>query len=260
MPYKTKNNRKEKKRKKPKTVKKGGKRREEEIYISLGRQYTNPDIRGEIRVLNGPTSYKADSKPEYLINFISDVSKRFEEDLAVMLRGAPDSKNKQKTYKIVYHDNDAPLEEGSENPIKCKKENKKTKKKGGNLDFIDMGLDVMTFTESLSWLQYWMLLEQRLAVEYNDYDWLQKNRNLSIRDYNPELFSLDRIINDLCKEIENNPEQLKKVSMKIYNKYGNNFCKKSMEEKKRIIRNFPKRTLRQTIRKKLGFNKPVKSI
>lgn len=237
---------------------KGGKKRVEKVHINLARQHTNPDIRGEIRIESGPTSYNADSKIEYMMNFFNDVSKRFEEDLAVILRGAPESKNKQKTYKVIYHDNDAPLEEGSEKPIKCKRKNKKMK--GGNLDPIGMVLDVMTFTESLSWLQYWMLLEQRLAVEYNDYDWLQKNRNLSIRDYNPQSFSLDRIINDLCKEIEKNPEQLKKVSMKIYNKYGNNFCKKTMEEKKRIIRNFPRRTLRQTIRKKLGFNNPVKSI
>ena len=52
-----------------------------------------------------------------------------------MSMGEPKSAEKQKVYKVVFYDNDEPLEEGSENPIKCKKgkKNKKgSKKKGGN--------------------------------------------------------------------------------------------------------------------------------
>lgn len=122
---------------------KGGKRRVEKIYINLGRQHTNPDIRGDIRIKSGPTTYDADSRMDFFSNFFEHAAKSFEEDLAVMSMGEPKSAEKQKVYKVVFYDNDEPLEEGSENPIKCKKgkkdgkedgkKNKKgSKKKGGN--------------------------------------------------------------------------------------------------------------------------------
>lgn len=100
---------------------KGGNRRVEKIYINLGRQHTNPDIRGDIRIKSGPTTYDADSKLGFLSNFFEHAAKSFEEDLAVMSMGEPKSTEKQKVYKVVFYDNDEPLEEGSENPIKCKK-------------------------------------------------------------------------------------------------------------------------------------------
>lgn len=288
MPYKSKKNKNKIKNKK-KTAK-GGAKRVEKIYITLGRQYTNPDIRGEIRIENGPTSYKAQSKPEYMFNFVSDVAKRFEEDLAVILRGAPDSKNKQKMYKLVYYDNDAPLEEGSENPIKCKRSDRKKKKdkkekkekkegndeeandedstekdtneeepndegdkkKGGNFDdplllAADIGLDIAVANESLSWMQYWMLLEERLAINFNDYEWLKKNRILNINDYNPELFSKDRIIKDFCKKCESDPEYAKKISQKLHDKYPN-FCTiENIDTKKNIIKKLSKKKRKKLI-------------
>ena len=61
-------------------------------------------------------------------------------------------------------------------------------------------MNVAATKEVLEWRWYWMLLEQRLALNYNDYEWLEKNRNLSISDYNPELFSMERIIKDFCNE------------------------------------------------------------
>ena len=45
-----------------------------------------------------------------------------------MLNGEPKSKTRQKIFTIEYNDNDAPLEEGSEEPIKCKKPKKSDKK------------------------------------------------------------------------------------------------------------------------------------
>lgn len=102
-------------------TKKGGKRRVEKIYINLGRQHTNPDIRGDIRIKSGPTTYDADSRMAFLSNFFEHAAKSFEEDLAVISMGEPKSTEKQKVYKVVFYDNDEPLQEGSENPIKCKK-------------------------------------------------------------------------------------------------------------------------------------------
>lgn len=235
---------------------KGGKRRVEKIYINLGRQHTNPDIRGDIRIKSGPTTYDADSRMAFLSNFFEHAAKSFEEDLAVMSMGEPKSAEKQKVYKVVFYDNDEPLEEGSENPIKCKKKKhgkksnktkKSSKKQGGGdgiIDVIGAGLNVAATKEVLEWRWYWMLLEQRLALNYNDYEWLEKNRNLSISDYNPELFSMERIIKDFCNECKNNPEYMKKVSKKLFKKYPN-FCEKSLNEQKKILKN-----LRKTQKKK----------
>ena len=109
--------------------KRGGKIREEKIYISLGRQHTNPDIRSVITVEKGPTFYEGESRGEYFTNFAAQMAKEFEEDLAVILLGEPKTKIKQKMYKLTYNDNDAPLEKGSEEPIKCKRKRKKSSKK-----------------------------------------------------------------------------------------------------------------------------------
>lgn len=99
----------------------GGKVRTENIYVTLGRQHTNPDIRSVIKVKSDPTHYEAENHAEYIANFISDVTKEFEEDLATVLQGVPDSATKQKIYKLEFKDNDAPNEVGAEKAIKCKK-------------------------------------------------------------------------------------------------------------------------------------------
>ena len=103
----------------------GGKIRTENIYVTLGRQHTNPDIRSVIKVKSDPTHYKAENRTEFVANFVSEVTKDFEEDLATVLRGVPDSVTKQKVYKLEFKDNDMPNEVGAENPIKCKRQPKK---------------------------------------------------------------------------------------------------------------------------------------
>lgn len=110
--------------------KRGGKVRVEEIHYSLGRQHTNPDIKGVIRVKSGPTTYEAASRGEYISNFFSDVAKSFEEDIALMINGEPKSRTKKKVFTFEYNDNDAPLAKGSDKPVEqCeKKSNKKDKK------------------------------------------------------------------------------------------------------------------------------------
>lgn len=102
----------------------GGKIRTENIYVTLGRQHTNPDIRSVIKVKSDPTHYEAENHAEYVANFIADVTKEFEEDLATVLRGVPDSATKQKVYKLEFQDNDAPNEVGAEKAIKCKRQPK----------------------------------------------------------------------------------------------------------------------------------------
>ena len=105
----------------------GGKVRTENIYVTLGRQHTSPDIRSVIKVKSDPTHYEAENHAEYVANFISDVTKEFEEDLATVLQGVPDSATKQKVYKLEFKDNDAPNEVGAEKAIKCKKQPRKNK-------------------------------------------------------------------------------------------------------------------------------------
>ena len=63
-------------------------------------------------------------------NFFSEVAKSFEEDIALMIKGEPKARSRKKVFTFEYNDNDAPLEEGSEEPIKCKKpKNQKKKEK-----------------------------------------------------------------------------------------------------------------------------------
>ena len=86
---KTKNYNKSKSKKLNRTLKKhskrGGKKRSEKIIVTLGREHTTPDIVSVISVEKGPNTYETNSQGEYLVNFISSVSKRFEEELAVLL-------------------------------------------------------------------------------------------------------------------------------------------------------------------------------
>ena len=100
--------------------KRGGEMREDKIYYTLGRSHTNPDIRREIRIRSGPTTYDSSSISEYMINFVSKVAKNFEEDIAVIIKGEPKTNTKNKIFTFEYNDNDAPLVEGSTKPVKCK--------------------------------------------------------------------------------------------------------------------------------------------
>ena len=109
----------------------GGKVRTENIYVTLGRQHTNPDIRSVIKVKSDPTHYKAENRTEFVANFISEVTKELEEDLATVLRGVPESVTKQKVYKLEFKDNDAPNEVGAEKAIKCKRQPKTKEAKQG---------------------------------------------------------------------------------------------------------------------------------
>ena len=72
------------------------KKRVEEIVIMFGRNNTNSDISNIIEINRGPTSFKAKSQPEYLVNFVNDVAKTFEEELSVMLKGPANAKPKKK--------------------------------------------------------------------------------------------------------------------------------------------------------------------
>lgn len=129
---KTKYNRSKKHHKSKKTVrkrsKKGGKTRREKIIVTLGREHTSPDIVSVITVEKGPNTYDTKSQAEYLVHFISSVSKKFEEELAVILKGPPTSKSKTKEYEYIYEDSDVALEPGAKTPIKCKRKTKKNRK------------------------------------------------------------------------------------------------------------------------------------
>jgi hypothetical protein len=83
----TKTNRKYKRKNRKTKRKRGGKIRTEKIYYTVGRNKTNPDIRSEIRIKSGPTTYDSSSTSGYMINFVSNVAKNFEEDIAVILTG-----------------------------------------------------------------------------------------------------------------------------------------------------------------------------
>jgi len=107
---------------KTRTLKKGGKKRAEEIRVTFVRHHTNPDVGSIISVRKGPTTYKGDyGKGEYINNFVSSAAKEFEENLAVMMKGEPSVKVKQKVYKQIYKDADAPDDEQTNEPLKCKK-------------------------------------------------------------------------------------------------------------------------------------------
>jgi hypothetical protein len=115
-----KNTRKYKHKNKGTKRKRGGKYRKETISYSLGRQHTNPDIRSRIRISVGPTENDYDNISEYMVNFLSDVAKKVEEEIAVIIKGVPESLTKKKIITLEFNDNDTPLVAGSEKPIKCK--------------------------------------------------------------------------------------------------------------------------------------------
>ena len=129
-----KSNKKNKKNKPNQTIKrrnkgskKGGTTRREKIVVTLGREHTSPDIVSVISVEKGPNTFDTKSQGEYLVNFISSVSKKFEEELAVIIKGAPKSKTKTKEYEVIFNDSDVALLPGAETPVKCKREKKKNK-------------------------------------------------------------------------------------------------------------------------------------
>ena len=116
-------------RKRANNSKKGGTTRREKIIVTLGREHTSPDIVSVIRVEKGPNYFDSQSQGEYLMNFISNVSKKFEEELAVIIKGPPKSKLKTKEYEFIYEESDVALEPGANTPIKCKRKRKTQKKK-----------------------------------------------------------------------------------------------------------------------------------
>jgi len=99
--------------------KRGGKYRKQEVHANFGRQHTNPDIKGVVRILSGPTT---DTSDGYVSNFVAQSAKEVEEQFAVMLYGVPASRTKKKVIMFEYNDNDAPLEQGSTKSVQqCKK-------------------------------------------------------------------------------------------------------------------------------------------
>ena len=128
--YKSKNQKKSNRTLK-KHSKRGGKKRSEKIIVTLGREHTTPDIVSVISVDKGPNTYDTNSQGEYLVNFISECDKRFEEELAV-LKGPPTSKTKTKEYEYIYDDSDVALEPGLKHLLNAN-EKQKTKIKNNTL-------------------------------------------------------------------------------------------------------------------------------
>ena len=156
-------------RKNSKTHKKrhGGKKRIEKVRVIFGRQHTNPDVFSMIRVEKGPSTKDTKSQGEYLVNFVSETAKEFEEELAVLLKGPPDAEEKEKVYEFVFKDSDVALEPGADTPIKCKNP---SKKKGGGVFDILLGVGRIRGQKYEHWL------EQRLALHFNDIDFVNKVR------------------------------------------------------------------------------------
>lgn len=174
----------------------GGKKRVEKVRVVFSRQYTNPDIFSMVRVEKGPQAYETDSQGEYLVNFVSEVAKDFEEELARTLKGPPESQEKEKVYEFVFKDSDVALEPGADTPIKCKKSKKSTKKRGGGM------FDILMGTQRLRGQKYEHWLEERLVTKFNDVDFVNKVRvkfgydktNIAGRGQ----FTKDMIVKDVC--------------------------------------------------------------
>lgn len=145
----------------------GGRQRTERMRVVFTRQHTNPDIFSMIRVEKGPQSSNAESHGEYLVNFVSEVAKDFEEELAVILKGPPDAKEKEKVYEFVFKDSDVALEPGADTPIKCRKP---PKKKGGGF------FDIFAGAQRIRGQNYEHWLEERLILEHKDIDFVNKVR------------------------------------------------------------------------------------
>lgn len=107
----------------------GGKQRVEKVYITFGKNHTNPDISSDIRVIKGPASNNAESRMGYLVNFIATTANNFEEELAQIIKGLPDVDIKRKKYEMIFYDNDAPMLQGSETPLSANCKSKPAVKK-----------------------------------------------------------------------------------------------------------------------------------
>ena len=161
------------KKRKTKTKKRhhGGKKRTEKVRVVFARQHTNPDIFSMIRVEKGPQASEVDSHGEYLVNFISEVAKDFEEELAVTLKGPPDAKEKEKVYEFVFKDSDVALEPGADTPIKCRKPPKKSnEKKGGGI------FSFLSGVQNIRGKNYEHWLEERLILAHKDMDFVNEVR------------------------------------------------------------------------------------
>ena len=179
----------------------GGKKRVEKVRVVFSRQYTNPDIFSMVRVEKGPQAYETDSQGEYLVNFVSETAKDFEEELARTIKGPPESQEKEKVYEFVFKDSDVALEPGAETPIKCKKSNKSTQKKRGGGQKGGL-FDFLVGTQRLRGQKYEHWLEQRLVTKFNDVDFVNMVRvkfgydktNIAGRGQ----FTKDMIAKDVC--------------------------------------------------------------
>jgi hypothetical protein len=108
----------------------GGKRRVEKVYITFGKNHTNPDISSDIRIIKGPASNNAEeSRMGYLVNFVASTANDFEEELAQILKGLPEVDIKRKKYEMIFYDNDAPMLQGSETPLSANCKSKPAVKK-----------------------------------------------------------------------------------------------------------------------------------
>lgn len=175
----------------------GGKKRVEKVRVLFGRQRTNPDIYSMIRVEKGPSFKDTKSHGEYLVNFVSETAKEFEEDLAVMLKGAPTSDEKEKVYEFVFKDSDVALEPGADTPIQCKNPKKKTG--GGMFDFL-------LAAQRIRGQKYEHWLEERLILHFNDTDFVNKVRQKFGFDKTNIVgrgqFTKEMIIKDVCDRSE----------------------------------------------------------
>ena len=128
-----------------------------------------------VRVEKGPQSHDTGSQGEYLVNFASETAKDFEEELARILKGPPESQEKEKVYEFVFKDSDVALEPGADTPIKCKKSKKSTqKKRGGGQKGGFFGF--LTGTQRIRGQKYEHWLEERLIAKFNDVDFVNKVR------------------------------------------------------------------------------------
>ena len=185
----------------------GGKKRVEKVRVVFSRQYTNPDIFSMVRVEKGPQAYETDSQGEYLVNFVSEVAKDFEEELARTIKGPPESQEKEKVYEFVFKDSDVALEPGADTPIKCKKSKKSTKKAGGGM------FDMLLGAQRIRGQKYEHWLEERLIAKFDDVDYVNKVRekfgfdktNIAGRGH----FTKDMIVKDICGR---NPEDKALIS------------------------------------------------
>jgi len=117
---KMKNNKTKNNKTKNNKTKRGGKQRIEKVKYTVSEGHLTPNLRSNFRIMKGPTFYESQSKLEYLHNFIANASQTIEEHIAIILKGEPKKNKKHKVYEFIYNDNNAPLDENSTAPLKCK--------------------------------------------------------------------------------------------------------------------------------------------